>query len=198
MIKSAAQSSLLNDTRYTSMSAGTVPSDEYLIASTVLTQNEPSITFDLTGLSGIYKNLQLVWIARTANTDTLDWGRIRFNGSTSGYANHSLVAFGANTTASSTTDTTDYLTIRSTAFTSANGTAGSYAAGVIDILDPFNSSKNTTIRYFGGIVNNPDTRVALNSGLWNNTTPLTSIQIWSNVFANFLPGSRFSLYGVTV
>ena len=46
MIKSASRSSLVEDVKYTSMSAGVVPSSEYLIESRVLDTAVPSITFD--------------------------------------------------------------------------------------------------------------------------------------------------------
>ena len=60
MIKSASQSSLTSNIKYRSMSAGSVPSSEYLITSTVLTQNEPSITFDVSGLSAQFRHLVLL------------------------------------------------------------------------------------------------------------------------------------------
>jgi hypothetical protein len=195
MIKSAAQSSLLNDTRYTSMSAGIVPSNEYLIATTVLTADTPSVTFDVSSFAGVYKHLQIVYSVRTSESDTLSWGKLRFNGATSGYANHSLNGFGGNTITSTGIDSTDAIGMRS-AFSAANDVANSFCPGIIDILDPYNTSKNTTIRVFSG---NPGstTRVNLNSGFWNSTASITSIQLYPFGGQNLVSGSRFSLYGVT-
>ena len=74
----------------------------------------------------------------------------------------------------------------------AFNTANSFAAIDLNILDAYNSSKNTTIR---SMHTHSPTVVQLNSGLWRNTAPPTSINI-SNT-GNFQPLSRFSLYGVT-
>jgi hypothetical protein len=77
----------------------------------------------------------------------------------------------------------------------ANGTSGAFAAGVIDILDPFNTSKNTTVRILTGL-NASASKISLMSGAWYDTASLTSIQIFVGNSENILAGSRFSLYGI--
>jgi hypothetical protein len=81
--------------------------------------------------------------------------------------------------------------------TGATSGTGTYAASVIDILDPFDTNKNTTIRVltgFTGAIN----RVLLESGLWMNTDAITSITFDEYYGSSFAAGSRFSLYGLKV
>jgi hypothetical protein len=66
------------------------------------------------------------------------------------------------------------------------------SATVIDILDPFETTKNKVVRSFSCL----DTEVALLSGLWLNTSVLDSIELPHPNAFNFLAGSRFSLYGI--
>jgi hypothetical protein len=78
----------------------------------------------------------------------------------------------------------------------ASSTAASniFGASVVDILDPFESSKNTTVRTLNG---GAGFGVGLISSFWNNTASVTSISLIPGTGANFVAGSRFSLYGVT-
>jgi len=194
MIKSAAQSSLLNDTRYTSMSAGIVPSSEYLISTTVLTQNEPSITFDVSAFAGVYKHLQIVYVARTGLSDVGDWLNIRFNGSASAYSAHHLSGNGSNVISGAFTSQSSIYLFRG--LTSANGAANAFGCGIIEILDAFNTNKNKTLRSLNGNSGGYN-NVTLNSGLWANTNSISSITLTPYTGNSFIPGSRFSIYGVT-
>jgi hypothetical protein len=76
----------------------------------------------------------------------------------------------------------------------ATATAGAFGADIIDILDPFKTTKNTTTRALVG-QSGSFSRVALESGLWINTAAVTSISL-VDVFGNFVQNSRFSLYGM--
>jgi hypothetical protein len=66
--------------------------------------------------------------------------------------------------------------------------------GIMDIFEPFNTNKNTSVRTMTGV---NGFGIALLSGLWLNTAALTTITFDGNV-GSFVQGSRFSLYGVTV
>jgi hypothetical protein len=72
--------------------------------------------------------------------------------------------------------------------------ANQYGAMVIDILDPFETTKNTVIRALGGFASS---EISLNSGVWLNTAALTSLT-FSKYGENggYETGSRFSLYGI--
>jgi hypothetical protein len=198
MIKSAAQSSLLNDTRYTSMSAGVVPSSEYLIASTVLTQNEPSITFDnLAEFAGVYKHLKLVTVSRNAaSTASVTGVRLRFNGETSGanYRSHILYATGSGSPLSLYQSSVSGILA---GLTNGNtGPTGAFAVAECEILDAFNTNKNTVTRSLTGSSVDGNYRVDMHSSLWINTASINSILVFNDSELAFITGSRFSLYGV--
>jgi hypothetical protein len=76
----------------------------------------------------------------------------------------------------------------------ANAGASEYSAAVIDILD-YQGTKNKTTRSLYGLHDANDKRIRLSSGLWMNTTAISSITI-SAASGNFTTASRFSLYGI--
>jgi hypothetical protein len=192
MIKTAAQSSLLNDTRYTSMSAGAVPSTEYLIESRVLDTAVSSVTFsDLAQYAGVYKHLQLVACARSTRADVDSAIGVQFNGVTSGYFWHELQGNGSAVASSALTSQTSMRM----GFTTGNSSAANaFGATVLDVLDPYSTTKNKTFRALTGGTNL--NRIRLTSGSLALTNSLTEIKLL-DLFANFAIGSRFSLYGVT-
>jgi len=198
MIKSALQSSLTNDIKYNSMSVGNLPSNEYLISTTLLPGNTSFVDFDVSELSSIYKHLQICYVGRTARAAGTDPLMIRFNSdSGANYNSHSL--YGYSTTIEATyhsTITTWILAVD--AIGNAIDDSNRVSSGIIEILDPFNSNKNTVIRGLGGMSGASDPRLAgLFSGLWRNTAPVTTIRVMTFSGSNFLSNSRLSLYGVT-
>jgi hypothetical protein len=152
-----------------------------LITSEILGSSQSSVVFDVSSYASTYKHLQL----RLVTTQT---PFIRFNSDTgSNYAYHRLIGVpgegvvsGAGT--SQTKIPMDYV-----------GAGGNLGSAVMDILDPFSTTKNKTTRYLGG--RTASNRVAMESGLWMNTNAITSIGVIAND-TNFAAGNRFSLYGV--
>lgn len=197
MIKSALQSSLTNDVKYTSMSVGNVPSSEYLI-QTIQVGATPlaSVTFDnLAQWAGVYRHLQIVGVSRVTAATTLRFMRVRLNGdSAANYNSHMIL--GDSTTAN------PYPAAEvngSSMFgyyqNGGSNPSGAFGAGVIDILDAYQTTKFKTIRTLGGqqgysIVN-------LSSGAWRNTAAISSVTLFSENSDSFAEGSRFSIYGVT-
>lgn len=198
MIKSALQSSLTNDIKHRSMSAGAVPSSEYLIqtyevGATLLA----SVTFDNLGqYAGVYKHLQIVWVARSTDLDTGGGSDflIQFNNNTgSNYSAHRLDGSGSSVVSTAQTSQTSMRL----GFVIRDGrTANSYSAGVTDILDPFSASKNTTVRNLDGYTADGAQQIRLSSGLFFQTSAINTIKLFQDSFS-FKTGSRFSLYGVT-
>jgi len=173
---------------------GGFASDYELIETYILGSAQSSVTFSSLGTySTTYKHLQIRYSARTLESDTVSWGKLVFNGNSSNYANHSLNGFGTTLT-STASDTSTFMTMRS-AFAGNTDTANSFGPGIIDILDPYSTTKNTTVRVFSGNASSY-TRVNLNSGGWFDTASITSIQLAPYAAVNLGTGSRFSLYGL--
>jgi hypothetical protein len=183
-----------------SAAAGGAPAgagDYELIATEILTASQASITFSSLGdYSSTYKHFQIRGTVR----DNLAGGpnnfQIRFNGNTgSNYANHGLFANGSSVFGSSLTSTS-----ATSAFgavnPSANADASIFGAFVMDILDPYSTSKNLTIRTLAGHNQQSANRLSFASGLFNDTASITSIELFPTASAIFVSGSRFSIYGV--
>lgn len=196
MIKSALQSSLTNDVKYRSMSAGNLPSSEYLIETAIVGATPvASVVFnDLAQYAGVYRHLQIVAVARTDRAAAGDDLSIQLNGDTgSNYTWRNLKGNGSSVT-------NEVVAINNTwmgnyALAGGTTTSNVFSAQVTDILDPFNSNKNTTIRSLSGMASNNNS-IDLTSGFWNNPASLTSIRIFLRLGTNYVQYSRFSLYGV--
>ena len=167
-----------------------VDSDYDLLETEILTGTQASVTFSsLNSTYGAdYQHLQIRALAR--NSTTTGAMVFRFNSdSGSNYASHYLFGDGSTVYSggnASQTSITQYVTSKSTE------AANAFAPSVWDILDPFETTKNTTTRSLGGTWL-PE--VILGSGFWNNTAALTDIEI-SVPSGNFVTGCRFSLYGL--
>jgi hypothetical protein len=161
-----------------------------LLESTVLTGSQTSVEFTnlTTSYASTYKHLQLRMVVRTTRSDAADNIRIRFNGDAgSNYRFHLLTGNGSSV--SSGTGTNTFIETYRAAGNTA--TANVFGASVVDILDSFSTSKNKVTRNLAGL---PAQDVFLSSGLWTNTSSITSIELTSlNQFAIY---SRFSLYGI--
>lgn len=84
-------------------------------------------------------------------------------------------------------------------YVAIDGSAGNVSAGVIDILDYANTSKNKTFRaLLGRETNTADSSVTFSSGFWNSTSAISSITITNNVAGGvtFGTGTSFALYGI--
>lgn len=195
MIKSASQSSLSNDVKYSSMSAGAVPSNEYLIETVLVGSNTPSVTFtNLSQYAGIYKHLQICYTVRGTRAANGDGFIIRFNGDTNAnYSRHALLGYGTAMESYGLANQTygDAGSCPGTVTPS-----GVFTGTVLDILDAFSSAKYKSTKALSG---QPGTQleVRLCSGSWRSLDPISSITLAVQSGNNILANSRFSLYGVT-
>jgi hypothetical protein len=140
-----------------------------------------------------YKHLQIRMTARsTRSAFTSDPLLTQFNGDTAtNYSWHHLFGNGSSVSSLAGTSSNSIVT-----YLIANNTVSNVFGGVVmDILDPFVTTKNTTARYFTGVNNGSGNFVALTSGLWRNTNALTSIKL-NPENGSFMEFSRFSLYGI--
>jgi hypothetical protein len=167
-------------------------SDYELITTTVLTTDTASVTFSNLGdYSSTYKHLQVRYAARSARAVSATTTVMRFNSDTgSNYRSHNL--FGNGSSVISDTTSATYMLAGITF--GASATANAFNGAVVDILDPYSSSKNTTIRTLAGI---SSSFVTFTSAFWNNTASITSITLLDeSLSSNLVTGSRFSLYGI--
>jgi hypothetical protein len=175
--------------------AGAFQSDFELISTTILESAASSVIFSNLGdYSSSYKHLQIRASARMSAVAIGATGSLRLNGDTgSNYAWRYIQGTGSVVNGEGFGNDTEMENIY--AINAANDVANSFNAIVIDILDCYSTTKNTTVRAFSGVVGN-ENRVRIGSGLWMNTASLTSVTMFSTSGINFVSGSRFSLYGI--
>jgi hypothetical protein len=170
--------------------------DYELIATTILPNSvATTVTFSNLGdYSSTYKHLQIRWTARTVMAaSTSDSLIVRANGiSTTSYAHHQLVGNGSVMESGGSSSINQ---MRLGRITAVNGTTNAFGAGVIDILDPYSTTKNTTFRGFSGTTG-ADNFVFLYSGFFNNTASITQLDLSGLDNSGLVAGSRFSIYGI--
>jgi hypothetical protein len=179
---------------FSAAGAGGFPDAYELIQTQIVSgSSTASVTFSNLGdYFSTYKHLQLRVVARDTATGFSDsFMKLTFNGATTNLTSHYLSGNGS--TVSSAFENTGSA-INFGSISAANATANIFGAAIVDILDPFSTTKNTTTRCFDGLVAS-FTYSNIRSGLWNNTAAVTSINVATGR-ANFVAGSRLSLYGV--
>jgi hypothetical protein len=168
---------------------------ESIATTTVGSGGAASVTFS--SIPSTYQHLQIRLIARSDRNqiDTLtDYLEMNFNSDTgANYAFHQLLGDGS--TASSNAGTSDNYIIVSRISTTTAG-ASMFGGIVIDILDYANTSKNKTTRSLGGTDQNGSGRIYLNSGLWMDTSAISTIRVKPSSTGNFLQYSQIALYGI--
>jgi hypothetical protein len=159
---------------------------ESIATSTVTGTN--TITFS--SIPSTYKHLQIRAMNIFSAETVLD---LRLNGDTGGnYTQHGIFGTGASV---------GVIGSSGTSTVSINGgydgiPSGFPCVSIIDIHDYASTTKNKTVRSFSGTNNNTtqDRDVCLTSGLWINTSAVTSVTLFSG--ANFTTGNTVSLYGI--
>lgn len=140
-----------------------------------------------TSIPSTYQHLQIRGNALSENTTHF---QIKTNAGTGDRAHH-LYGTGSSATASSTTAQANGLYVYNT----SGGASGDAAPFIIDILDYAVAGKNRVFRAFVGAENNSGGRVFLTSGLWDDTTVISSITLTSST-GDFAEYATFALYGV--
>lgn len=174
------------------------PSSYESIATVTGTGSSATISFS--SIPSTYKHLQIRAIAR----DTYSGGNddanytITFNNTTTGlkYTGHYLRGNGSAASAGANAGQNQFYIYNSEL--NSGATANAMGAAIIDIIDYANTSKYKTMKYFTGAdANTASTNfhVALGSGVFMDTTAISSIQITS-ANANFTSTTQFALYGI--
>ena len=184
------QAELLNTVLGT-LSSGVppVPPGSYeSIASAAGTGSSGTITFS--SIPATYASLQIrfSYKASVGGESVL----MQFNSDTgSNYTRHRLVGNGSAASASA------FVPATSLYVGDANSASDTTYCDVciIDIHDYASTTKNKTERHFQGLDKNGSGSLSLASGLWINTSAITTISIFLTS-GNFTTDSQFALYGV--
>jgi len=179
-------------------SAGGKASSFESIATATGTGSSATISFS--SIPGTYSHLQIRGISRAtggaaASDDDI---QIVINGAGgTSYARQRLIGDGTNASTAASTSTSS---IDTGGCSATNATAANiYGAIIIDIHDYASTTKNKTVRIFGGTNDNTTSTsfsVRLVSGLYISTTAITSIDIKMGSTNAFTTASTFALYGI--
>jgi hypothetical protein len=167
---------------------------ESIATSTVGAGGASSITFS--SIPSTYTHLQIRTMVKT-NEGTTGATNIemRFNSDTAGnYTRHYLFGTGSSVIAGGNGGA-NLLTTGSAA---QSGVANTFGVTVIDILDYANTNKYKTMRSLSGVNQNTSGSNfiwGVQSGVWLNTSAITSISLFSNS-SNLSQYSSFALYGI--
>jgi len=157
-----------------------------LLETTILGSDTASVSF--TSLNSTYgsdyKHLQVRIVNRSGRSDTNDGVRVRMN-TNDAAQEHSLEGNGSSVFSTSKSGNFDPIIVAN------NSPTGEFSATILDILDAFDTSKNTTMRALTGY----SSYLQLTSGLYTSTSAVDEL-LFSNFGGNILTGSRFSLYGI--
>ena len=174
----------------------TVSADNYYmepIATQLLASTAGSVTFS--NIPQNYKHLQLRVFAQTNYSYPGSDGLLVTinNDTTTTYRHHQMFGQGATVTANNTSSTDGFYINRF-----GNTSNGHWGACITDILDYANTNKYKTARSLGGVEWNGSIEGAVyySSGLYPNTSPITTIKISSFSPAVLSVNSRISLYGL--
>jgi hypothetical protein len=166
------------------------------IATTLVGSGGTSI-ITFSDIPQTYKHLQLRCLAKATTTvNATSNAFVRFNGDNgSNYTYHYLRGDGSSASSIAGTSQTSNLINDATVGSNASF-ANMFGVYIIDVLDYANTSKNKTIRILSGadLNNLGSVQMGLGSGLWIDTTAISSIQLTCS--SNFAQYSRFSLYGI--
>jgi len=164
--------------------------NSYESIATVSVGSGGQANVEFTSIPATFTHLQIRGIGRTTSGTNVDF-RIRMNSDTgSNYARHSLRGDGANANAEGNASQVYMWLDRA-----IPGATDIFGDVVIDILDYANTSKYKTMRGLGGADRNGSGIIALSSGLWMNTSAVTSLTITLET-GNFAQYSSIALYGI--
>lgn len=168
----------------------------FQIATITLGVGAASITF--TNIPQIYTHLQIRLSAQTTDTANSGLGNNRMNGyfnadeTATNYYSHYLDSYGTGYGSAAEQ-------VAKWAGDASRTNSLGWGTSIIDILDYTNTNKFKTTKGFSGIDTNSGSNglARLVSGLWRNTSAITSIKI-SPEAGTLKQYSIFSLYGIKV
>ena len=169
-------------------SSGVVAGGNYESIATVTVGSGGTSFAEFTSIPSTYKHLQIRCSIRgTANNYQL----VRLNSdSANNYAYHYMYGTGSAIGAGNVTSTS------SMGFTDTTNTASIFNGLIIDILDYTSTTKNKTLRGFGGFDTNGAGFLSMNSGLWFKTPEAVTTVRFTPDTGSYAEYSSFALYGI--
>jgi hypothetical protein len=167
---------------------------ESIASTTVGAGGTATVTFS--AIPSTYKSLQIRMFVRTSRTNALDYLIVRFNSdSGNNYWTHELIADASTVYSTNSSSATNSLSFLRTG--SDNVGANIFSNGVADIVDyadtnKYKSVKNMQVCDIGGGAG----RIYFSSGIWNNTSAITSISLTAGVGPLIKEYSSIALYGI--
>jgi hypothetical protein len=173
-----------------------VAGDYELIESSIISgSSTSSITFSNLGdYSSTYKHLQIRWVARGTNAATLVGLYLRYNNDSG--SNYSFQEYtGRQTLTGARTALASQTSAYLGDMTGASESSNIFSAQMLNILDPYSTTKTKASQGFWGVSSSSVRRVGLSTQAWYSTSSVTSIMLFPST-AFFAADSRFSLYGI--
>jgi len=166
-----------------------VPGNFELIETQTMGGSQSSLTFsNINSTYGTtYQHLQIRYTARSSRASA-DPMIIQLNGTTQTKSVH---MYGDGSNANDGNGGASYAILF--AIAGANLPSQAFGAGIIEIVDPFETTKFKTIRSFSSA---PTEAVSMDTAFWSTTSAVNTIQLSTFSGTNFANGSRFSLYGL--
>lgn len=170
------------------------PSGAYDALATVTVPSGGASSIEFVGIPSGYKHLQ-VRATLKSNTTGVLYMNYTFNGvGGTSYSSHYLFGNGSTAGANAGNGASASSMYLNEFPTTSN--TNMFGVFVLDILDYANTTKNKTTRALGGNDKNGSGVVALSSGLFMSTNPITSIEFTPQSSAGIGQFSSFALYGV--
>jgi len=198
-IRRASKSSISDVSRGkgSSLIAGYSPAvDEMdlLARATIGSGGASNILF--TGIPSTYDNLHLRGIVRTNRTPT-DSEALTINFNTDYSSNYVFhIMYGEGSGSGSAGGYTSQSRVEVASMSSDGAASGIFGAFFTDIFDYADTSKNTTLRSLSGNDKNGSGVITLSSGMWMNTSVVTSINLDQPISTGFSQYTTVALYGV--
>ncbi len=169
---------------------------ESIATTTVGSGGSASITFS--SIPSTYTHLQVRGILQSARaTFSRDEYKIRINSDTgNNYAWHNMYGSGTGSVSAGNESNVSYILGQDVV-----GSNGWWGATVVDFLDYTNTNKNKTVRILaaldtnGAAVSGFNGAMTFSSGLWRNTSAITSIT-FTATNVNWNQYTQLALYGI--
>lgn len=169
------------------------PVSAYDALATVIVPSGGLSNIVFAGIPTGYTHLQLRILARTNVASAASYMQLTFNDASTNFKAHYLDGNGSGV-GSYFENTGSAINFGS--ITGNSATAGIFGAAIVDILDYASTSKNKVTRHLDGNDRNGAGNITFRSGLWINTSAITSIKVAPGSGSGFVQYSKFALYGV--